>query len=160
MKALILSDTHRDMSRAYRIINLIKDEIDCIIHLGDNVEDAESIKRNTDIKVYNVAGNTDYTVNVPEEQLIELEGKRLLLTHGHLYNIYSSVTSLYYRAKEVGVDCVLFGHTHIPLNTVIDDVLIFNPGSITRPRGNSTYSYGILTINNNDIMAVNMDYKL
>lgn len=160
MKILVLSDTHRDMGRAFKLINIIKDEIDCIFHLGDNVEDAESIRRNFNIKVYNVAGNTDYTVSVPEEQLVELAGKKILLTHGHLYNIYSSINSLYYRAKEINVNAVLFGHTHVPLNTVIDDVLIFNPGSLTRPRGNSTYSYGILDIVDDNIKAVNVEYKL
>lgn len=161
MKILVLSDTHRDMSRAYRIINIIKDEIDCIFHLGDNVEDADSIRLNTNLEVYNVAGNTDYTVSVPDERFVEFNGKKILLTHGHLYNIYSSLNSLYYRAAEIRADAVLFGHTHIPLVETKNNVLIFNPGSITRPRGNSTYSYGILNIDDNGNMeAVAVEYKL
>lgn len=148
------------MGRAFKVINTVKDEIDCIFHLGDNVEDAQSIIRNFQIKVFYIAGNTDYTVSVPEEQFIELQGKKFLLTHGHLYNIYSSVNSLYYRAKEIGADAVVFGHTHVPLNTVIDNVLLFNPGSITGPRGGSTHSYGILNIVDDSIRAVNVEYKL
>ncbi len=161
MKILVLSDTHRDMSRAYKLINVIKDEIDCIFHLGDNVEDAESLRMNTDFKVYNVMGNTDYTVSVPEERFLEFNGRKILLTHGHLYSIYSSLNSLYYRAAEIGADAVLFGHTHIPVVETKDNILIFNPGSLTRPRGNSTYSYGILNIADDGKMdAVALSYRL
>ena len=45
MKVLVLSDTHRNMGRAVALLRDIQGSIDIIIHLGDNTEDAEFLRK-------------------------------------------------------------------------------------------------------------------
>ena len=40
---------------------------------------------------------------------------------------------------------VVFGHIHTPVNEVIDGILVINPGSAAKPRGDVP-TYGILTL--------------
>jgi len=45
-----------------------------------------------------------------------------------------------------GVSCVVFGHSHNPVNKVKNGVLLFNPGSPTDARYTKKNSIGFLTI--------------
>ena len=55
MRILVISDTHRNLSRVYKVINDIIDKIEVVIHCGDVVEDADAIRhRYSDLRVYNV----------------------------------------------------------------------------------------------------------
>jgi putative phosphoesterase len=44
------------------------------------------------------------------------------------------------------VDCIIFGHSHIPFCEYINGILMFNPGSPTDKRRNELYSFGILEL--------------
>jgi hypothetical protein len=129
--------------------------IDGIIHLGDVVEDVDLIKhRFPDIPVYNVLGNCDWgNTSAKEEAVITLEGKKILLTHGHNYYVQSGVYRLALRGAEIGADCCLFGHTHIPFLDYEGNMVIMNPGSLSQPRGNSSYNYGMLIIEDGTLRA-------
>jgi hypothetical protein len=155
MRWLVISDTHRSLNNAFKVIDDIHDKIDGIIHLGDLVEDVEMLKRrypNTDI--YNVPGNCDYifTGDV-DEKLLVLGGKRIFITHGHKYGVNSGIYRLALRGKELNADCCLYGHTHVPLLEYDENMLIMNPGSISSPRGNSTFNYGVLIVEDDEIRA-------
>lgn len=148
MRILVLSDTHRNV---HTIVSLLKDisaKIDMIIHLGDNIEDAEFIKKQWgDIPIYYIQGNCDSSSKIPDEAVIHLKcGKKIFITHGHLYNVYGNLDGLAYRALEYDADICLFGHTHIPYIEKIGKVVVMNPGSLSIPRGNSKKSYGIIKI--------------
>ena len=39
---------------------------------------------------------------------------KLFVTHGHAYGVKSGLGRLAERAKTLGADVVLYGHTHIP----------------------------------------------
>lgn len=151
MRILVLSDTHRKLKRVMNLLKKIQD-IDVIIHLGDNTVDARSIVDETDIPVYYIKGNCDID-NVKSEDIITLEGKRIFITHGHLYNVNTTLITLCYRAEEVNADICLYGHTHIPMIEDYNGIFIINPGSITEPRGGSKYSYGLIEINDDEINA-------
>ena len=69
------------------------------------------------------------------EQLIELENKKILMTHGHEYGVKSSLLNLNYRAKELGADIALYGHSHIAAIEKHDGIWFVNPGSVSLPRG-------------------------
>ncbi|ELI6449308.1 phosphodiesterase [Photobacterium damselae] len=64
-------------------------------------------------------------------------GQRLFLTHGHLYNKEK-------HPKLCAGDVIVSGHTHIPVAEMMDELYLFNPGSITIPRNGLPASYGLL----------------
>lgn len=63
-------------------------------------------------------------------------GVRLFLTHGHSYNSE-------HRPPLRSGDVLAHGHTHIPVAELIDEQFIFNPGSVTFPKGGYPASYGL-----------------
>lgn len=125
-----------------RYIELAKKYIsnaDVLIHLGDNSEDIEELTRGFEGKVYGVRGNCDFTNTYPKEQILEIEGKRIFITHGDLYGVKYSMNNIYYKAKESGVDIALFGHTHEQLLVEEGGIVFMNPGSISLPRLKGRY---------------------
>ena len=149
MRLLIISDTHGDISKVCKVVNDIKDLIDGIIHLGDIVEDADKLRKlYSKIPVYNICGNCDYGTNVPPMNILEFEGKKIFITHGHLFSVYYDTTKLVYKAME-----------HIPYLEQIHNVYAMNPGSLTQPRGGSKPSYGIIKIENGVITPSLVEYK-
>ena len=49
--------------------------------------------------------------------------------------------------KDIDCDVFLFGHTHCKLNTKINNKIVINPGSLTRPRDDTKGSYAIISFN-------------
>ena len=147
MKIAVVSDTHH---RTKLIINKLKElnNLDKVIHLGDIVKDAYKIEDELDIEVLKVRGNCDFNAfDEEEEKIIHLNNRKILMTHGHKYNIKVDLNRLYYKSKEIEADIVLFGHTHMPYNEVLNNTLFFNPGSPTNPRSQEGKTYGIIQIN-------------
>ncbi|CAH0534001.1 Phosphodiesterase YfcE [Vibrio stylophorae] len=64
------------------------------------------------------------------------EGRRLFLTHGHLYHADK-------RPPMRAGDALVHGHTHIPVAQYQGEQFIFNPGSTTIPKGGYAPSYGL-----------------
>lgn len=160
MRLLAISDTHGDVSKVCSIINDIRNLIDGVIHLGDVVEDAESIKRMyPSLPLYNICGNCDYGTNISPMETLVFENKKIFITHGHLFGVNFDTTKLVYKAMEKGADIALFGHTHIPYSEQINGVYVMNPGSLSRPRGGSKPSYGIIKIEDGVITPSLVEYK-
>ena len=55
------------------------------------------------------------------------------------------------RDRFKGVDAIIFGHSHEPVNMVKNGVLFFNPGSPTDKIFAKANSYGILEITDKKI---------
>ncbi len=147
MKLLVISDTHGYIENARNIINRIGDRIDAVIHLGDHDEDAKFLSEEFDeIPFYYVQGNNDYGLNTPNVKMITVNNKKIILTHGHKQQVYWSYDKIAYWAEENGADAVFFGHTHRPANEYDGMVYIFNPGSISSPRGSRYPTFGIFDI--------------
>ena len=146
MKIAVFSDTHGDIDELTKILNEESD-IDLIIHLGDYSKDTKRIKEVTNIELVNIKGNCDINdLTLESEKIIEINKVKIFMTHGHKYGVKSGIDRIYYRAKELNVNIVLFGHSHIPLNLVEDNILFLNPGSISLPRSGYKKSYGIVEI--------------
>lgn len=147
MKILVVSDTHGNVNLVLQnIVNMEK--FDMLFHLGDYVDDAEKISKLFGIPTITVRGNGDMQrKDYKYEELVEIQGKKIFLTHGHKYNVKQGLNNLYYRALELNADIVLFGHTHVPMVEEIDGLIIMNPGSPTYPRGIiRKNTIGVLTI--------------
>ena len=77
--------------------------------------------------------------------------KRIFLTHGHIYKVKFGYKKLLARAKQLFADVVVFGHTHLPKNIYIDNILLFNPGSTALPKNGGPGTFGILEITKENI---------
>jgi len=145
MRIGVISDTHGDVELALEAIRQMKD-VELILHAGDTYDDVVSLSKEIDIEMIGVRGNIGRNEDGPAELVLDLNGFRIFLVHGHHYDVKHSLMRLYYRAKEVEADVVVYGHTHLALGAVEDDILFFNPGSIGFPRGKYKNSYGILDL--------------
>lgn len=160
MKLLVISDTHRVLSKVYKVINAIENKISGVIHCGDVTEDVMLLKsRYPNIKFYNVRGNCDYGSGVPSEEVFIIGGKRIFVTHGHNYGVNYGADRISYRSEELEADACLFGHTHIPYLENYNGIVIMNPGSLSGPRGGSKASYGIITIEDGLVRGSIVEYR-
>lgn len=150
MKVGVLSDTHRMQKYMDKAIQDLKD-CDLLIHAGDNFLDSKYLHKETNIPIIAVRGNCDFD-NVEDELIFDIEGKNVFLCHGDSYGVKYGLDMLEKKAKEVGADIVIFGHTHVPLNIKKDNILYINPGSLSSPRDLSRRGFIIININNNDII--------
>ena len=95
-------------------------------------------------KIVAVRGNCDAEVDqmmfefpmMGDYAILETEKEKFFLTHGHLWNES--------RLPPAGTGTVLtHGHTHVPELKKLDCGLkIFNPGSVSLPKGGSARSFG------------------
>ena len=143
MNVLVISDTHGCSTRAFNAYSLAG-PVDAIIHLGDGAADADLLREALDVPVINVAGNCDPGSTAPRERVWVCEGMRILLTHGDAYQVKSGLARLRQRAEEVGVDAVLFGHTHQGLLEDHAGLLLVNPGTLSN--AGQHRSYAVLNI--------------
>ncbi len=120
--------------------------VDAILHAGDISRPRVLAQLAEIAPVHAVAGNRDWGLGLPLDRLLEFDGVRLGLTHGHgglwpyLRDKVRYLTVGYYmdrylaavRARFAGqrVDAIVFGHSHRLVNRVVDGVLLFNPGSV------------------------------
>lgn len=128
MKALVMSDTHNNYNAILKILNK---ENDCgiIIHAGDILSDIERLKLNFPIYNYEyVSGNNDFSFTAPNLKLFYMGTKKIMLTHGHKFNVKCSLTSLYFKACENKADICIFGHTHMQYLENTNGIYILNPG--------------------------------
>lgn len=154
---LIMSDTHGDLSKAKEVLGHYP-QIDALIHLGDYFRDAAILQSQFQVPEFiQIPGNCDYVFDVPGDRVIEAEGKRIFLTHGHRYDVKSGILRLDAKATKDKYDIVLFGHTHIPLLKNTASTLFLNPGSIAYPRGLSGPTYALLEISRGRAEARIMD---
>ena len=151
MRVIVFSDSHGHLANAIRSLKEAG-PLDLIIHAGDFYRDARRLAAETNIPVKAVMGNCDIHDEGPLELVLELAGHRILLVHGHAHTSKHRFDKLASRASELGADAVVFGHSHIAGFNTEDGVLLFNPGSIARPRDHERPSYGILEIDEEGIM--------
>ena len=147
MKCLIFSDSHGDVFKMERALNKHPDA-EVVFFLGDGLSDADALASFDNKRMWiAVRGNCDFrrlfcgrdTLKTEE---IMLEGKRIIATHGDVYQVKWGLENLKSLARKCKADIVLFGHTHLPYEEYIDGekpFYMFNPGSASQ-------SYGILTV--------------
>ena len=119
---------------------------DQVIHLGDLISDAEEISYlYPKLPVCMVPGNCDGWTTVPSIKQITLQGRSILLSHGHLWGVKQSYHAAYADARACRAQIVLFGHTHKALCQQLEDGLwVMNPGM-------SRSSYGLIELEDGQI---------
>lgn len=89
----------------------------------------------------------NFPITAPWQQVL-LEDRRLFLTHGHLFGPD--------HLPPLGAgDVLVYGHTHLPVAERRGEVIHFNPGSVSIPKGGHVASYGILDENVLRVIALN-----
>lgn len=85
------------------------------------------------------AQQLDDACGLPHPLSLEIDGVRILLSHGAPWNIDQyiypdSPADLLERCVPDDVDLVVTGHTHYPMVKKIGSTLLVNPGSVGQPR--------------------------
>ncbi len=159
MSLLVLSDSHGHPDRVREVIHRVRP--DGILFAGDGVRDLTYC--NLPCPLWAVRGNCDWltsplildgeALSPADEELITLEGVRILLMHGHQYGVKGGPGAAIAHAIQRDADVLIFGHTHIPLElhlssdradeyAVSKPLSVLNPGSL----GDRTASFATLTI--------------
>jgi hypothetical protein len=142
----VITDTHipqRLEALPPRVFEVFRG-VDRILHAGD-INSRQVLDQLAEIApVDAVAGNADlFTRGLPSTRLIEVEGRRIGLVHGHGgwwrylrskirdqfgydHEQYLNIVQGAFRP----VDAVVFGHTHRFYQAERSGVLMFNPGPI------------------------------
>jgi putative phosphoesterase len=149
MRIYVISDTHVP-ERAQRIpekfTSLLKKE-DFVFHAGDFTS-VKTLKSLEDFcKVFAVHGNMDdpeLKRILPERRTEVVSGKKIGLFHG--LGTPFDLPERVYRKFDEKPDVIVFGHSHDPCHKKIDEVLLFNPGSLAGNVFSQKGSYGILNI--------------
>ncbi|QGT98879.1 hypothetical protein SYNTR_0286 [Candidatus Syntrophocurvum alkaliphilum] len=149
MKIFVVGDTHGSITKVQKKIENIKP--DYIFFTGDHYSDGLELAQNNNIEFKGVVGNCDRYSSGPEDSIIDLEGVRFYLTHGHNYGVKSNLNRLYYKAEELNANIVIFGHTHISYCEKINNIWMLNPGSASRPRKSPRGTFALIEINNQSI---------
>ena len=158
MKLMLISDIHGSPSAlAKALVQADTHKADRILVLGDLLNHgprnalpndyspqrvAELLNENR-ARITCVRGNCDSEVDqmlmdapiLGDYVQVLVDGRQLFLTHGHLWHPEKLP------ALNAG-DLFCFGHTHIPMIEHRDGVTLFNPGSVTIPKGGYQASVG------------------
>ena len=146
----VLSDTHIP-KRAKTLPPVLLDaftRVDHIVHAGDIISLDVLKQLNALAPVTAVAGNVDppeLRDLLGEKKILSIGGFKIGLTHGHGSKGSTISRSLAAFENET-LDCIIFGHSHIPYCRYHESTLMFNPGSPTDKRRNQQYSFGIIEL--------------
>lgn len=156
MKILVISDTHRDFSAIELALSQNKDA-DMLIHLGDGETEFEDFTAAYPLlpAVY-VGGNCDIGMHETTHVVRTGCGINIFCCHGHTLAVKMTLGLLTKNARENSCDIALYGHTHIPFNDIVNGVYVMNPGSAALPRGDMKPSYGIIEIDKNRAISINI----
>ena len=151
MRILVVSDTHGDYFSLKEVVQT-HSSAEIIVHCGDGDEQVDFLKNTYKNKmIIAVKGNCDFGSTLPATEFFTVQGKKIMVTHGHLYNAKATFYNLLCAAKENNADIVLFGHTHTPISLCTDDVYFLNPGSCHGYRA----SYGFVDITDKGDIVTN-----
>jgi len=149
MKILVVSDTHGNYLAPLECMNYA--EIDMIIHLGDDISDAKELEQLLEIPIIKVPGNCDPAALEPRQISLKLGGRIFYITHGDICRVKAGLELLVQKAQQKKADVVLFGHTHYPMVSKVDGILLVNPGTLMA--ASKTQSCAIITIKNGNVTA-------
>ncbi|MBM6991913.1 MAG: phosphodiesterase [Prevotella sp.] len=160
MKYLLVSDIHGSLPRLLRALDFYREQrCDMLLLLGDiiNYGPRNGVPEGLDAQgivaalnpladdIVAVRGNCDSEVDqmlldfpiLNDYTLLVDEGRRILLTHGHVYHKDHLPRGHY--------DAVITGHTHLwELTCLPDGPLCCNTGSVTFPKGGNPPTLGIM----------------
>ncbi len=146
MKIGVTGDTHGS-EQALRKILQTAPPVEMWLHTGDYARDANFLASASGLPVVRVCGNCDPDrSSYNADEIMELEGFNIWLTHGHRYLFYHNPDELARQAQILRVDIVVYGHTHVAGAKYCGGILLLNPGSPSRPRGDRGAGFAVLDV--------------
>jgi putative phosphoesterase len=162
MDLLIISDTHLPV-RAKDLpapVWAAVDEADVVVHAGDWVSvDLLDALQDRAARLVGVHGNNDgaeLRARLPEVARVELDGVRFAVVHetGQKAGRERRCAAAY-----PDTDVLVFGHSHIPWDTVADNGLrLLNPGSPTDRRRQPTFTWMTATVADGALTEVHLHH--
>jgi len=147
LKIGVISDTHLrgPDDRLLAIIRKHFHGAELILHAGDLV-DLRVLDAFGDKDVIAVCGNMDSSNvedEIPPKRVLEIGRFRIGLIHG-----WGSPLDLEDRIRNEfeNVDCIVYGHSHLPANHIREGILFFNPGTACDRRHAGSNTVGILEV--------------
>ncbi len=169
MKLIVISDTH---GRAHRIEEVLSrhNGYDMLLFLGDGLRDLYGKEY---LGAVCVRGNCDTFLPCGEavyaERMLDADGVKILMMHGHEWGVKSSHARAAAHAARLEADVLLYGHTHTAeekyypegselCGCVLEKPLyVFNPGSLGKPNG-ADASFGVIEIKKGQILLSHGKY--
>lgn len=154
-KILVFSDTHGSSFTMKAVLKDPPEGVTAVFHLGDGADEAERVMRQYPMYAFlAVKGNNDPFSRLPDIRAVERGGVRYFMTHGHKFSVKSTLALAAGKAAENGADVLLYGHTHIQWDTVVEtaagSVRAVNPGA-----GKDNY-YAIITVDSDAGITVEL----
>lgn len=157
MKIIAFSDTHRRFERVEKLFEKTHLYADIFCFAGDGLDDVENMFYLYPTKpIHQVAGNCDWGAMEKFIDVFEVEGHKILLTHGHLQNAKYGPDGLLRSARDNGCDLVIFGHTHEKLCEYHDGIYLVNPGSLGHPH-DGVPSYAVIDVSQKGILVSHIE---
>lgn len=175
MKIGVLSDTHGSLTYLEKALDTLSD-CDILLHLGDVLYHGprndlpEGYNPKAVIEIINnlnnitiAKGNCDADV----DQMVikhpiqspfvykKIDNVSILMDHGYK----ESKEDIIKRARELGVDILIQGHTHVKELYVDKDIIILNPGSTSIPK-DGTHSVATIEILDADDLEYEDEFEL
>ncbi|MDE5898838.1 MAG: metallophosphoesterase [Treponemataceae bacterium] len=169
-RLLVLSDSHGSRETVRAILQQFSANCDALVFAGDGIgdmaacfgsgaQDAASSATLPPVIAF-AKGNNDPAfypmqnamLRVPRRVLLKAAGRKLLIVHGDAQNVGFETRTLEEEARLEGAGCAIFGHTHVPYESM-RALYLLNPGSCARPRQQSVRSFAILEIRGKSISS-------
>jgi uncharacterized protein len=141
MKIAILSDTHNQVERVRRSLDVLRDRsIHTVLHCGD-IEDPPVVELFRGFDAHFVFGNCDWDKDSLLDKMesigatlhenfghLEIEDKKLAFVHGDNQRLLADL-------ERAGCHDYLFhGHTHVRADRQVGPTRVINPGALHRAR--------------------------
>jgi putative phosphoesterase len=148
----VISDTHGIVHPAVRDVFA---NVDTIVHAGDigGVHVLDALRALA--PVLSVEGNNDGDATGEEILRTKLGTLRLLITH-ILPRPHKPAARVTASLRDQPADIVVFGHSHLPHNELVDGVRYFNPASAGPRRFDYPVSLGLFEKKGRDWTAVHV----
>ncbi|MEA2527715.1 MAG: uncharacterized protein QOF73_4942 [Thermomicrobiales bacterium] len=152
----VVSDTHVNPRGARRLPTEVIDlfarfDTGLILHAGDVNTASVLCALATVAPVLAVTGNNDdaeLRELIPESVQFQVGRFRFAMLHGHGGQSARSEARRRFAGE---VDCVVYGHSHIPLIEREGDTILFNPGSATDRRWGDHFGVGLIQVTEDGI---------
>ncbi|WP_028935941.1 metallophosphoesterase family protein [Pseudonocardia spinosispora] len=162
MDLLLISDTHMP-GRGRRLPDEVwraVETVDVVVHAGDwvGVELLDELESRAN-RLVAVFGNNDgpqLRARLPEVARVELDGVRLAVVHE---TGQAAGRERRCAARYPDTDVLVFGHSHIPWDSVADNGLrLLNPGSPTDRRRQPTHTWMTARVSSGRLLDVELHH--
>lgn len=156
MNIAIISDTHLKKNSG-QLDHLITEfrGVDLVIHAGDYGGTWVLEYLQSHFNFIGVWGNIDddtIKALLQEKLILQAGPYQVGICHGH-GTTKTTIERAYTHFESNLVDVIIFGHSHQPMITTKNKVLMLNPGSLTSKRQERWFSYILLTVDVSGLTA-------